>query len=81
MVLYICFSYFNEALHQDRNSFNISSDTAILLMGALTAGYCENCRISFEWEMKNRLILKSVRQNYAFLWVFCCREKDNNSMQ
>lgn len=38
MILYICLSYFNEALHQDRNSFNTSSDTAILLMGALTAG-------------------------------------------
>lgn len=52
-------------------------------MCALTAGYCEYCRISSEWEMTNRLILKSLRQIYAFPRVFFCREKDkqNNPVQ
>lgn len=32
--------------------------------------------------MKNRLILRSVRQIYALPWVFFCKEKDkqNNAM-
>lgn len=85
MVLYIFFFQFqrNLAWRQELLLSNTSSDTAILLVCALAAAYCEYCRIRFVWEMKNRLILKSVRQIYAFPWVFFCREKDkqNKPMQ